>query len=462
MVKQLKYNRVMLDNNDREPKAVIVNLPQVYKSAEDILSVAEDKRKAEEYIQSVVTRFNKSLTSFGNIISSLKSKKKIVTDIVDSFIEKAEEELNRIANTTVLDTIYLFIDSGGYQALTGKLTKDILDDYIDAYHMMALKLAKHFRNKKIKNKTVNVRIFTLDIPPCTKPNIDNAVDLDTSLRATQDSYFETERKLYEVKDSIIVVFHIGFTSIAKTFYDIFEQAPRLLEFPNWSTSTMRKYANAITSATSYTTIAYMFLKSLSVTNIKHFHYLGVSAPKFILPLFYVSKYANWPYITYDSTSQTLSATNGVARLIIDNKRLQFNLKTDLPTYSRFLKKKLDNIGLKLDTHNSEGRLTREIIHIMFLMSLEMQLIDEFDIEQIAEALYHCAKYNNAGKMEISRICLMKALSKHNSLIQSINLDYNILSDITLLCKYINTESIESEDVLSAIKKHLEPLPATTT
>jgi len=461
MVGCLKYSKAMLDSS-KELRAVTVHLSQIYKSAEEIIAAAKDKQKAEQYVQSVITRFNKSLISFGTVIPSLRNKKKTIADIVDSFIEKAEEEVEAIANNTGLDTIYLFVDSGGYQALTGKLTKSILDDYIDAYHTMASKLTKHFKNRKIRNKTVHVRVFTLDIPPCTKQHVDDAVDLNTSLKATQDSYFETERKLYEIKDSIIVVFHIGFTSIAKTFYNLFEQARRLLEFPNWSTSTMRKYANAITSAASYVTIAYMFLKSLGITDVKHFHYLGVSAPKFTLPLFYVSKYANWSHITYDSTSQTLSAANGTARLVVDGRKLQFNLKTDLSTYGKFLRKKLDSIGLELDIHNNKGRLTREAIHTTLLTSLEAQIVDEFETDQIAEALYRCAEYDGTRRVKVSRICLMKALSKHSSLLQNMNLDYNVLSDIALLCKYINAKSIEPDEVLSAIKKHLEPLPATTS
>lgn len=440
---------------EKELSAVIVSLANIYKPIEYLLEIS-DNPKTKEYVNYIESLFNKSIVSFGLVIPWLKNNaRRSQSEIIEQFCELIYRDINEIAKRTNSDIVYQFIDSGGFQALTGKLTSDIVEDYIDLYHKAVEQLVKEFHGKTINGKKVDIRCFTLDIPPCTKSNIENGITIEQSLKYTFDSYLETEKRLYNVKDNIIVVFHIGFEAIAKTFYEIFEQAPRLLDFPNWSTSTMRKYANSINNTISYVTVAYAYLKSLGIeSKIKHFHYLGVSAPKFVLPLFYLSKIVNWPFVTYDSSSQTLSTVRGIVRLCLDGKRYRFDLKSDLSQYGNTIRKRLLEIGLDINLFTDTNRITKEAMQAIYAFGFEALMRDEYELDLISDEIVNCHKKND-------RLCLLKVLGKYSDLLNTDSLDYNVLSDLLEIRKLTKQKSIDKDFVLKLIKEHLEPLPATS-
>jgi len=425
---------------------VIVRLPQVLQQLSSVL-------ESMNMDNTVVPYLNKTLLSFGEVIPALKRGQSL-DQIVSDFVQMADEEVQQILVNLKTDHLELYIDSGGYQALTGRLTKDIADRFIDAYHQMIPKLVEHFR-QKYGNK-VQVKAFTLDIPPAADQSKPNVVDIPTSLTLTKHSYQETAQTLYVYRDNIIVVVHIGFRAIAQTFYDILDENPRLLEFTAWSTSTMRKYANSAQGTYSYIAILYAFLRSLGLdkTTVQHIHFLGVSAPKFVLPLMYLQQISGITKATYDSTSLIMGAIRGTVTMWCKStgSRTKIDLKENF--IPAIFERKLKELGLEDLTirNDDDGRLTRETLKLLIYLSLETQIQDELIAKELAKQIAQCVQ--SSGSISL---CLLKVLGS-NPIFRQIPLDYNVNADVQLLRKLVNSQIVEREYVLKLIERHLEPLP----
>jgi len=418
-----------------------------------ILYEQTDKNLFEQFLNNIRV-FNKTLWSFGHVTSSIN---KSINDVFNNAIKQITKELDEVDQFTNSDYIELYIDSGGFQALTGRLKKSVLYKYIDTYHEAIKYIVDYFKTYKTKSgKKVYVKMFSLDIPPCTKNCDSDSVDVETALNATKDSYKQLAQ-LTDYKDNIIVVFHVGFKDIAKLFYDIFESNPELLSFPNWSTSTMRKYANV--NNCTYIGVAYAYLKSLNITKPNQFHFLGVSSPKFAFPLFYWSMLYGYAHntniiATYDSATYSAAMSRGLARFILNNKRYNFDLKTDLSKYKSVLSKKLEQIGFtKLNLFSNDTRLTREIVRILFLLWLEAVLYDELDMKQLAYEIFEEVK---DGKLLMSN--LMRITGKNSTLIKIMSLDYSLLHDLQFALDIVKRDTISENQVLDLIGRYIEPLP----
>jgi len=114
-----------------------------------------------------------------------------------------------IKNLEKLPYAAIYIDSGGFQYIKGKLTKKDIDNHIKVYFELIDYIDAQYKQQNISKP---IFIFSLDIPACRANNADDVVDEQTSISASYNVYSEIARRFKEhetQRQFIITVLHFS-------------------------------------------------------------------------------------------------------------------------------------------------------------------------------------------------------------------------------------------------------------
>jgi len=207
-----------------------------------------------------------------------------------------------IKNLEKLPYAAIYIDSGGFQYIKGKLTKKDIDSHIKVYFELIDYIDAQYKQQNISKP---IFIFSLDIPACRANNTDDVVDEQTSISASYDVYSEIARRFKEYETQrqfIITVLHFSPSIVYQNWKQIY-QLPNLNMAQYVATGSSWWMHKKPISVGAYNVLHYCLLRANGFKNIKLYHILGTKSLDRLYPSYDVLTMYNIS-ITHDTTPYT--------------------------------------------------------------------------------------------------------------------------------------------------------------
>lgn len=332
----------------------------------------EVKQAFEKLMNQIIKKY---LFTFGANLS--KKSKKFNKEKYKTNISKIIDRILNVQQTCMPDAIR-FLDSGGFQVISGFLDTKFAFDYKDVYYS--------YLQDNIDKYDV---AFCLDFPP-SNIAINSFEEIQ---RLNNVSYHELLLLPKEVQEKISVVYHFEDPKTNEYWYDLLFKKDKLfykLNTNKWAVGGMVGFKKSDTKNPYiiygfglYNLVRHQMLKGI---NTLDFHVLGVSAYVQLLFMELIKKYLKDRYnfelnITYDSASSISKINKGRYIHKFENTNIYKKDKITLEDVKNNRLFKIEYFMKQLDVKFGKTGLTREE-HTLEAMNL---LYEHFKVDDIIKA-----------------------------------------------------------------------------